>query len=138
MNDHRKGDEFMKKILIADDEEIIRTTLEGLLKKSGDYELDFAVDGAEAVLKAKDGLYDLLLLDLNMPKLDGYEVLKQVRAMYPEMPVVFITGTGEPKKIMESIAQYKLTAFIEKPFTLDRVLDIVAKALKPKKPGEQK
>jgi len=120
------------KILIADDEEVVRTSLDGILKKGGNYETDFAQDGEEAVKKAKENLYDLLLLDLAMPKLDGYEVLKQVRAMYPDLPVVFITGTGEAKKVMQSIAQYKLNAFIEKPFTPAKVLEIVGKALKPK------
>lgn len=127
----------MRKVLIADDEDIIRTSLDEILQKIGDIECDFASDGEETLKKAKENLYDMLLLDLEMPKLSGYEVLKQIRGMYPDMPVIFITGTGEAKKIMESIAQYKLTAFIEKPFSPNNVMDIVNKALKPKKPEAQ-
>jgi len=119
------------KILVADDEEVIRTTLEAILKRSGNYEIDLAVDGEEAVNKAKTGMYGLLLLDLNMPKLTGYEVLKQVRKDFPELPVIFITATGEAKKIMQSIAQDKLNAFIEKPFTPEKVLNMVNKAINP-------
>ncbi|MFA4905240.1 MAG: response regulator [Candidatus Margulisiibacteriota bacterium] len=122
------------KILIADDEAVIRDTLGDILKKGGDYEVDTCSDGEECLKKAKANLYDLLLLDLEMPKLDGYEILKRVRVMYPDLPVAFITGKGQVNKIMESIAQYKLNAFIEKPFTPEKVLDIVGKLLKPKQP----
>ncbi len=116
------------KILIADDEEIVRASLDGILQKGG-YETDFALDGEETVNKVKNDLYDALLLDLDMPKLSGYEVLKQVRSVYPAMPVVFVTAKGEVKKVAQSIARDKLTAFIEKPFTPEKVLEILSKAL---------
>lgn len=122
------------KILIADDEAVVRDSLEGILTKGGNYEVDSCADGEECIKKTKENLYDLLLLDLEMPKLDGYEVLKQVRAMYPDLPVVFITGTGKAQKVMQSIAQYKLNAFIEKPFTPEKVLEIVGRLLQAKRP----
>ena len=100
-----------------------------ILSKESAFKLDFAADGQEAMDKIKADLYDLVLLDLNMPKLDGYEVLKQVRSLYPALPVIFITATGEVKKIMQCIAQDKLTAFIEKPFTAQNVLEDVKRAL---------
>ena len=121
------------KILIADDEEVVRASLDGILKSIKTNVIDFAMDGEEAVKKAKEKLYDLILLDLEMPKLNGYEVLTQVRALYPDLPVIFVTGTGEARKIMKSIAQDKLNAFIEKPFTPEKVLEVVTKALGMKK-----
>ncbi|MFA4844730.1 MAG: response regulator [Candidatus Margulisiibacteriota bacterium] len=117
------------KILIADDEEIIRSSLEGILKKGG-FEIDFALDGKEALNKVGNDLYDALLLDLEMPKIDGYEVLNRARKIYPNLPVIFITGKGKVKKIEDSIAHHKLNAFIEKPFTADEVLDVVNRAIR--------
>ncbi len=118
------------KVLVVDDEEIIRTTVAEILKGSGDHEIDFAQDGEEALKKSRVNFYDLLLLDIRIPKIDGYEVLKKVRLMYPDLPVIFLTGKGDVKKIMESIAQYKLNGMIEKPFTPEQVLAIVKKYLK--------
>lgn len=120
----------LKKILIADDEEIIRSSLEAILKRGGGYETDFAVDGEEAVKKIKANLYGAVLLDLEMPKLDGYEVLKQVRGSYPELPVIFVTGKGTPQQTLESMAKYNLSGYIEKPFTPEKILDIIARAIK--------
>ena len=119
------------KILITDDEQIIRDTLNTILTKAG-HTTELALDGAEALAKMKDDLYDVALLDIDMPKLNGYEVLQQVRAIYPTLPVIFITGSGESKKVAQSIAQYHLNAFIEKPFTPETVLDVVNKSTRPK------
>ena len=122
------------KILVADDEEVIRSSLEAPLTKSG-HDVIFALDGEEALNKAKTSGCELLLLDLDMPKISGYDVLKQLREDGSTLPVVFITGTGEIPKIIKSIAQYKLNGFIEKPFTPEEVIDIINKATK-KKTGE--
>jgi CheY-like chemotaxis protein len=120
------------RILVADDEEAIRSTLEMILKSSG-FEVDFAANGEETLKKITSELYDLLLLDIVMPKIDGYVVLQQVRKIYPGLPVVFITAYGEAEKIEESIGQYKLTSVIEKPFTPREVLEVVDRAIRSKK-----
>jgi len=119
----------LKKILIADDEEIIRTSLDAILRKGGGYETDFATDGEETLNKIKNNMYGGVLLDIEMPKLDGYEILRQVRAAYPELPVIFVTGKGIPQKTIESMTQYNLTGYIEKPFTPGKVLDVIARAI---------
>lgn len=120
----------LTKILIADDEEIIRSSLDAILRKGGGYETDFALDGEEALKKIKENLYGLVLLDIEMPKLDGYTVLKEARALYPELPIMFVTGKGRPQKTIESMAQYNLNGYIEKPFTPEKVLDVVARVIK--------
>jgi CheY-like chemotaxis protein len=120
----------LKKILIADDEEIIRESISAILKKGGGYETDFASDGEEVLRKIKENVYGLVLLDIEMPKIDGYEILKQARLLYPDLPIIFVTGKGTPQKTMESISQYNLTAYIEKPFTPAKILDTVARTLK--------
>ena len=124
------------KILIADDKADVIESLSLILKEGGGFETDSARDGLEAVKKVKNDFYDLLMLDIMMPKLNGYEVLQQVRNIFPTMPVIFITGHGDIKKIAESISEYNLTALIEKPFTPQQVMEIVNAALKPKKVAE--
>lgn len=119
-----------KKILIIDDDEIVLSTLDKILRKGGGYETDLATDGEEALQKIKENVYGLVLLDIVIPKIDGYEVLKRARETQPELPIIFISGRGEAKKIMESLSKYHLTALIEKPFTLEKVLDQVAESLK--------
>ena len=64
-----------KKILIVDDEENIRELIGDVLKMHG-YKVIFAVDGLDALAKSKDGKIDLIILDVNLPKMDGYEVFK--------------------------------------------------------------
>ena len=120
------------KILIADDEELARSSLDAILKKGGGFETDFAVDGQEALDKIKAGaFYAAVLLDLQMPKLDGYQALKQIRSIHPDLPVIFITGkAADVKKIEESIARLNLNGFIEKPFTPNEVLDVISKAVR--------
>lgn len=122
----------LKKILIADDEEIVRASLDAILRKGGGYETDFAVDGEEAIDKIKQNLYGLVLLDIEMPKIDGYKILKQVRKVYPDLPVIFVTGKGTPRQTLESMSKYELTGYIAKPFTPEKVLDVVARTLKVK------
>ncbi|MBI5078447.1 response regulator [Candidatus Saganbacteria bacterium] len=117
-------------ILIAEDEEVVSASLDAILKKGGGYETDFAFDGEETIRKIKEKKYNLVLLDIEMPKVDGYEVLKRVRSSYPDLPIIFVTGGGEPQKTLESLSQYKLSGYIEKPFTVEKVLDMVAKTLK--------
>lgn len=124
------------KILIADDETEVVDSLRGILHKGAGFDTDYAQDGEETLHKIKNDFYDALLLDIVMPKLDGYAVLQQVRKIFPTMPVIFITGHGEAKKIEESIRQYNLNGVIEKPFSPKEVLDIINKAVKVKRVEE--
>ncbi len=118
------------KVLIADDEDIVRTSLDAILKKGGDYETDFALDGEEAVKKIGSIFYDAVLLDLEMPKVSGYDVLARAREIHPDLPIIFLTGKADARKVAEAIAKEHLSGFIEKPFTPEDVLDVVSKAIK--------
>lgn len=118
------------KILIADDEDNVRTSLDGILKKGGNYETDYALDGEEAVKKIGGTFYDAVLLDLEMPKISGYEVLAKAREIHPDLPVIFLTGKADARKVAAAIAREHLSGFIEKPFTPEGVLDVVSKAIK--------
>jgi len=80
-------------ILIVDDEAIGRETLEALLFAQG-YNLAFAEDGPEALAKASELLPDVILLDVMMPGMDGFEVCRQLRAnpVLAEVPVIMVTA----------------------------------------------
>lgn len=81
------------KLLIAEDEDEIRELLRSYLEKEG-YEIVEAADGIEAIKAFYDHAFDLVLLDVMMPKIDGYEVLKKIREK-STLPVIFITARSE-------------------------------------------
>jgi DNA-binding NtrC family response regulator len=113
-------------ILVVDDEVSIRRTLREILEYE-DYEVEEAEDGAQALDMLRAGSYDLVLLDIKMPKRDGLEVLEIVGEEIPEVPVVMISGHGTVETAVEAT---KLGAFdfIEKPPDLNRLLVTVRNA----------
>ena len=117
----------MPTILVVDDEASIRRTLREILEYE-DYGVDAAVDGKEALEAIRSNAYDLVLLDVKMPELDGMEVLKAIADDAPELPVVMISGHGTIETAVEAT---KLGAydFIEKPPDLNRLLLTVRNAL---------
>lgn len=113
----------MKKILVVDDEPDIRTTLTTVLKGSG-YDVDEAVNGKDCLDKISMKKYDLLILDLIMPKMDGFEVLKRIPPdIKGKLPVVILSA----KEGQEDLAKgYDLGAvqYFTKPFENSQIVDI--------------
>jgi two-component system cell cycle response regulator len=103
-------------ILSIDDEPIIREAIDGLLQ-SDDYQLEFAANGPEGLAKAAALLPDLILLDIMMPGMDGFEVCRRLRAdaILAEVPVVMVTALGDPDSRLRGIAA-GADDFISKPF----------------------
>lgn len=116
-----------KRILIVDDEKNIRTTLNYCLLSEG-YEIDFAVNGKEAIeiLIQKEKKYDLILLDIKMPGINGMEVLRRLRACKNNTEIIMMTAYGSIKEAVEAI---KLNAvdFIGKPFTPTQIKELIKK-----------
>jgi two-component system, NtrC family, nitrogen regulation response regulator NtrX len=114
-------------VLVVDDEPSIRRTLREILEYEA-YEVDAAEDGEEALAKIRERGYDVVLLDIKMPKLDGMELLSIIRSEVPELPVVMISGHATIETAVEAT---KLGAFdfIEKPPDLNRLLLTVRNAL---------
>ena len=81
------------KALVVDDEKLIVKGLKFSLEQEG-YEVDCAYDGQEAVDKAKETEYDIVLLDLMLPILTGYEVCQQIRE-FSDMPIIMLTAKGD-------------------------------------------
>lgn len=114
------------KVLIIDDEEVIRLSCVRILEE-GDYETDVASNGFDGLTKIKESSYDVLILDIMMPKIDGLEVLQRVKESYPEIAVIMVTGLSQIETAVQSM---KLGAFdyIPKPFDPDQLLDVVERA----------
>ena len=115
-------------ILIVDDEPQGRTTLEALLHTSG-YRLVFAANGAEALAQAASLAPDLILLDVMMPGMDGFEVCRRLRAdsTVAEVPVIMLTALDDRDSRLRGI-EAGADDFITKPFR-PRALSARLKAL---------
>jgi len=110
-------------VLIVDDEKNIRLTLRETLK-SLDLNVDAAVNGEEALDMAAQQSYDLVLLDLKMPGMDGIDVLRRLRELSPKTAVVLLTAHGNVECAVEAM---KLGAvdFLQKPFAPQEIRDLV-------------
>jgi DNA-binding NtrC family response regulator len=115
------------KILVVDDEDALRTVLSGELASEG-YDVKTAGDGDEAIQNLQKENFDLVLLDIKMPRLNGFEVLKFVKEKYTKTKVVMLTGFADLKNAIES---KKLGAedFISKPYDLVDLLTTVERVL---------
>jgi len=114
-------------ILVVDDEPSIRRTLREILEYE-DFAVDEAVDGKIALEKIRTQRYDLILLDVKMPRVDGMEVLQAVAAELPDLPVVMISGHGNIETALEA-TRLGAFDFIEKPPDLNRLLVTIRNAL---------
>jgi two-component system nitrogen regulation response regulator NtrX len=122
----------MSRILIIEDEAAIRRVLVKILSEENDtYQVDEAEDGAVGLDKIKNNDYDLVLCDIKMPKMDGVEVLEEVKKIKPEIPMVMISGHGDMETAIHTM---RLGAFdyISKPPDLNRLLNTVRNALDKK------
>jgi len=114
------------RILIVDDEEIVIRSCMRILT-SDDISLDSAGDGLEALQKINETDYDMLILDILMPKMNGIEVLQRVKESHPDIDVIMITGLNE---IETAVKAMKLGAFdyLPKPFDPEELEMVVARA----------
>ena len=119
----------MSKILIIEDEAAIRRVLLKILSEENpDYKVSEAEDGLQGVELIKKENFDLILCDIKMPKMDGIEVLNQIKIIKPETPIVMISGHGDLDTAVRSM---RIGAFdyISKPPDLNRLLNTVRIAL---------
>jgi DNA-binding NtrC family response regulator len=114
-------------ILVVDDEDALRTVLSGELASEG-YDVRTAADGDEAVTEMGKATFDLVLLDIKMPRMNGFEVLKFIKEKHPKTKVVMLTGFADLKNAIES---KKLGAddFVSKPYDLVDLLTTIERVL---------
>ena len=104
-----------RKVLVVDDEKLIVKGVRFSLEQDG-MEVDCAYDGEEAVEKAKEKKYDIILLDLMLPKMDGLEVCQQIRE-FSNVPIVMLTAKGEDMDKILGL-EYGADDYITKPFNI--------------------
>jgi DNA-binding NtrC family response regulator len=114
-------------ILVVDDEDALRTVLSSELLNEG-YEVRAASDGDEAITEVQKSPFDLVLLDIKMPRMNGFEVLKFIKESHPKTKVVMLTGFADLKNAIES---KKLGAddFVSKPYDLVDLLTTIERVL---------
>jgi two-component system chemotaxis response regulator CheY len=121
------------KILVVDDSRIIRNVLKNILAEKGIKEdaIIEAADGAEALNILMNNKIDLILLDWNMPKLNGLELLKVARNMpnYKNTPIVMVTSEAAKYNVMEAI-KAGVTDYVIKPVSAKNILPKIEKFLK--------
>jgi DNA-binding NtrC family response regulator len=115
------------RILIADDEEIVIRSCLRILD-GDDFQVEAVQDGREALRKIEENPYDVMILDIMMPNMDGLEVLRRVKETHPNVDVIMITGLSQ---IDTAVQAMKLGAFdyISKPFEPDELKLVVQRAL---------
>ncbi|WP_028589178.1 response regulator transcription factor [Paenibacillus massiliensis] len=118
------------RILIAEDELHLAEAVSQILKKNN-YSVDMVHDGRDALDYAQSGIYDLLLLDIMMPKLDGLTVLKTLRANGEHTPVILLTAKGELSDKVSGL-DYGADDYIAKPFATEELLARIRAALRRK------
>lgn len=107
------------KILIVEDEKIINDTISKSLKKAG-YEVESAFDGFDAMEMIEIESYDLVVLDLNLPNMDGMEILKNLRKEDEETKVLILSARSQIKDKVEGL-DAGANDFLQKPFHLDEL-----------------
>jgi len=117
----------MPKILVIDDEKSIRNTLKDILEYEK-FDVDLAADGFEGIEMAEHTKYDVILLDIKMPKMDGMEVLEKLLQDDPDNTIVMISGHGNIETAVDAIKKGAYD-FISKPPDINRMLITIRNAL---------
>ncbi len=117
----------MTKVLIVDDEELIRITIKKILKEEN-YNVDTAEKGQVAIKKFLENSYDLVLLDINLPDINGLEVLKELKKIDPDILVIIITGYASIEDAVQAIKSGAYD-YIEKPLKKNTIKLIVKLAV---------
>lgn len=117
----------MAKILIVDDEASIRNTLREILEFEK-YDVEEAMDGIQALGKLKKNKYDVIIMDIKMPKMDGMEALERVQLLVADTPVIMISGHANIDTAVDAVKKGAFD-FISKPPDLNRLLITVRNAM---------
>ena len=119
-------EEHGARILVIDDAHDIRYLTCLALSDAG-YQVDSAVDGLEGVREMKKRRYDMVLVDHNMPRLDGRQFIEIARILWPETPIILMSGDF---RVSDQAGDVEgIYAFISKPFELPKLLDVIAQGI---------
>jgi len=120
----------LAQVLVVDDNAVMRTVMRVALEKAG-HKVSMAEDGERALKAAADGSFDLVITDIQMPKMDGVDLVQQLRKARPQAKVLVISGRVEGAELqgMTSSKTLGASGSLEKPFTADRLVSKVAELL---------
>jgi len=115
------------RLLIVDDDEDILRNLERILRLEG-YETDTARTGLEAIEKTRRNFYNLVLLDIKLPDIEGTELLRRMHETFPEMIKIMVTGYPDLENAIKSL-NFGADAYLIKPVSVQKLLDVVKQKL---------
>jgi PAS domain S-box-containing protein len=118
------------RLLVIDDEEFVRSVLSRILAQVG-HEVTLAEDGGKGIQLFKKGKFDMVLTDLGMPGMSGWDVCRTIKEISPHTPVGMITGWGMEMN-RSKMEECGLDFFISKPFDSNQILDVVAETMESK------
>ncbi|ABR35933.1 MULTISPECIES: sigma-54-dependent transcriptional regulator [Clostridium] len=127
----RKADYNMTesvRVLVADDELSLRMVLQTALNKVG-YEVDTVKNGKEALCMAQENHYDVAILDIRMPEVDGLQAFYEIHKIKPNLPIILMTAFGSSETAVNAM-KHGAYDYILKPFNLDEVKIIVSRAIR--------
>lgn len=123
------------RILIVEDDENIRRTMENILQQKG-YETDTAKTGQEAEKKAKAHFYNLALLDIKLPDMEGTQLLAKLNGIAPKMLKIMVTGYPSLENAMEALNQ-GANAYVTKPVKPEKLLALIKEKLEEQSQAEK-
>ena len=123
------------RIIIIDDDESIRKTLSTILQEEG-YTVDTADTGKEGIRKTNENCYNLALIDMKLPDIEGIDLLLKIKDTTPRMRKIIITGFPTIQNAMEAVNR-RADAFILKPFEMEKVLQTIRGQLKKQEEERQ-
>jgi two-component system, OmpR family, response regulator ChvI len=125
-----KNKMMKKRILIVDDDPDILTTYEKGLEESGLFEVDTFTDPEETLSNFKNGLYDFLIIDIRLPKMDGFELYDKMKAIDNKVKICFITAYEINYRALRQVfPEPKLECFIQKPIEIGKLVERIKSEL---------
>jgi DNA-binding NtrC family response regulator len=116
------------RILIVDDDDTIRSTMKAILEDEG-YEVDLAASGKEGVQKANEESYNIALLDIRLPDMEGVELLKLMKPAIPRTRKIMVTGYPSTQNAIDALNK-NADAYLIKPVDIEKLLNTIKEQLK--------
>lgn len=125
-----KNNMMKKRILIVDDDPDILTTYKKGLEESGLFEVDTFTDPEETLSNFKNGLYDFLIIDIRLPKMDGFELYDKMKVIDNKIKICFITAYEINYRALRQVfPEPKLECFIQKPIEIGKLVERIKSEL---------